>query len=191
MMAKIKNYAGKSHSNFEYREQNQEVYYAVGDIVKISKNDIQLFRRKTMQNKRLRSRLCTHKDIHDNLHEMFIMYSKAAYIRPHRHPNKSVSYHIVEGCVDVILFNEAGNVKEIIRMGDYLTGLTFYFRISDPHYYMPIPRSDFLVFEEITNGPFNDSHTVFAPWAPDDGDNFAVKKFMNALEVKIKRWPSN
>lgn len=178
----------ENFENISFREVNKEVCYATNKVVKISKKHIQLFKKKASYNKPQKIRLCAHKDINDRLHEMFIIFGKETYIRPHKHPNKSVSYHIVEGSADVVLFNEAGNLVDVVQMGNYSSRRIFYFRIEDPYYYAPIPRSSFLVFHEITNGPFSKSHTVFAPWAPEEIDNAAVKVFKKHLSKDIKNF---
>ena len=172
-------------SGASFREVNKEVYYATGKIIKLGKSDIELFREKAGNNAPKKIRLCTHRDMHNKLHEMFIMFGKGAYVRPHKHPGKSISYHIVEGAADIVLYNESGKIADVIKMGGYLSGSIFYFRIDEPFYYMPIPRSDMLVFHEITNGPF-DNDTVFAPWAPAENDKSAVQEFMRYLKITIK-----
>lgn len=177
------------NSDTRFREVNKEVYYAEDKLIKLGKSDIELLkeklREKAMANEPKKIRLCTHRDIHNKLHEMFIMFGKGTYVRPHKHPGKSVSYHIVEGSADIVLFDESGKIVEVIKMGDYLSGSVFYFRIDDPYYYMPIPKSNVMVFHEITNGPFNND-TVFAPWAPAENDKTAVQEFMKKLNLSIK-----
>ena len=173
------------NSGARFREVSKEVYYASGKIIKLGKSDIELFREKAGNNEPKKIRLCTHRDVNDKLHEMFIMFGKGAYVKPHKHPGKSISYHIVEGSADVVLFNESGRIAEVIKMGDYLSGRVFYFRIDDPFYYMPVPKSNILVFHEITNGPFNND-TVFAPWAPAENDKAAVQEFMEKLRMSTR-----
>lgn len=38
---------------------------------------------------------------------MLIVMAKGSYIRPHKHKNKSESFHIIEGLLDVIVFDLA------------------------------------------------------------------------------------
>lgn len=173
------------NSDARFREVNKEVYYATDKLIKLRKNDVELFKEKARNNEPKKIRLCAHRDTHNKLHEMFIMFGEGTYVRPHKHPGKSVSYHIIEGSVDVVLFDESGKIVEVIKMGRYLSGRVFYFRIDDPYYYMPIPKSNVIVFHEITNGPFNND-TVFAPWAPEENDKTAVREFMRKLEIFIK-----
>ena len=170
---------------------NGEVYYSADKVMMLGKKDILLFKDIAGSNRPKKARLCTHKDADDRLHEMFIIFGRNTYIRPHKHPNKSVSYHIVEGSADVVLFDEKGKIVEVIDMGSYNSGKIFYFRIFEQYYYTPIPKSDFIVFHETTNGPFDTAHTVFAPWAPDDKNKGASVEFMKDLMKSAKRFLQN
>lgn len=163
------------------KEFNQEVLFADERIVKVGSKEIEFLKKKASYNIRQRMRLCTHRDIADRLHEMLIVHQKDTYVRPHKHQNKIESFHIIEGAVDVILFDDDGNIIEVIRMGDYSSGSHFYYRISDPYYHTLLIKSDVLVFHETTNGPFNRSDTIFAPWAPEESDLIATNEFMTRL----------
>lgn len=165
---------------------NEEVLFANEIIVKVDVQDIELLKEKAKHNQRKRIRLCTHKDVEDKLHEMLIVHTKETYVRPHKHLNKSESFHIIEGLVDVVIFDENGNVTEVIQMGDYASGRRFYYRISDAYYHTLLIRSDVLVFHETTNGPFRRSETVFAPWAPEEKDSLAKEKFIKQLEILVE-----
>ena len=167
----------------DLKEFNEEVFFAIGKGLKIEFKDIKLLKDKSNSNERKRIRLCMHKTINDNLHEMFIIHAKDAYIRPHKHLNKIESLHVIEGIADVIIFDDVGKVIEAFRMGDYSSGYAFYHRYPDSGYHTLIIRSEFLVFHEVTSGPFKRSDTVLAQWAPDETDSAAVRDFMNGLSL--------
>lgn len=121
---------------------------------------------------------------------MFIVHKKGAYIRPHKHLSKSESLHVMEGTAYLVVFDDKGEITEIIEMGDFSSGNNFYYRMSGPYYHTLLIKSDYFVFHETTNGPFNRSDTVFAPWAAAEDNSIAVGEFMNNLEVYIKRFLS-
>ena len=160
---------------------NDEVYYSDDEIIKLSQKDIADFKTKAVANERERARLCSHRDVDDTLHEMVIIHTKGTYVRPHKHVHKSESFHVIEGRVDVIIYDESGNIANVIEMGNYASGLYFYYRLNDPLYHTLLIHSDFLVFHETTNGPFIRENTIFAPWAPEEKNTAAVKKFMDEL----------
>jgi cupin fold WbuC family metalloprotein len=138
-------------------------------------------------NKRKRIRLCTHEDIKDKLHEMFIVQAENAYIRPHKHLKKVESFHVIEGLADLILFNDRGNIKSVIRLGDYLSGNKFYYRISESVFHMLLLRSKFVVFHETTCGPFKKSATIVSEWSPAEEDVKSVKEYMNRISMEVNR----
>ena len=170
-----------------YEILNPEVLVTDESLVQISSPDIESLKTDAGRNERKRIRLCAHQDINDRLHEMLIVHTKEAYVRPHKHFNKSESVHIIEGLVEVVLFDEIGNIREVIRMGDYASGHRFYYRMSVPIYHTLLIRSEMLVFHETTNGPFIPADTIFAPWAPDEGDIVARQAYIERLEKLLAR----
>jgi len=116
---------------------------------------------------------------------MLIVHERGAYVRPHKHPGKTESTFIIEGTVDVVVFYDDGSIERVMRMGDYASGRTFYNRMASPVFHTLIIRSDVLVFHEVTNGPFNRSDTVFAPWAPDECDANAVNTYSADLKYRV------
>ena len=168
-----------------YLIENSEVLYAKDAITKVDQSDVNYFKQLSSNNLRNRVRLCTHLSPDNSLHEMIIVHGCEAYVRPHMHPGKSESTHIIEGIADVVVFDNTGGIDSIIRMGDYSSGRNFYYRMAAPIFHTLIIRSDVLVFHEVTNGPFNRKDTVFAPWAPADDDSAAVSAFMSELSEKV------
>ena len=169
---------------------NEEVLYAESRIVELDGQDIAELIRRADRNPRQRIRICSHPGVEDKLHEMLIVHARGTYVRPHKHLGKSESFHVVEGLVDVVLFDDHGGITKIISMGDYRSGAKFYYRLSDPHYHTLLIRSEHLVFHETTNGPFDPADTVFAPWAPDPKDDAATKDFMDKLATSVEKFAS-
>ncbi len=169
-----------------FKYVNEEVYFSSDEIIRLGRQDMIFLKEKAERNRRSRVRLCSHQDIEDKVHEMFIVHQKNTYVRPHKHLNKIESFHIIEGTVDIILFDERGIITELIRMGDYLSGDDFYYRIFANSYHTLLIRSDVLVFHETTSGPFNRGDTILALWAPDETDGTAVKSFMNKLSSSVE-----
>ena len=169
------------------KEISNEVFYADQSIVQVDQKDIQFLKDKALENKRQRSRLCTHHDTEDILHEMLIIHTPNTYVRPHKHVNKSESFHVLEGTANVIIFDADGHITKVVQMGDYLSGKTFYYRLSSCLYHTLIITSDIIVFHETTNGPFNRDDTVFASWSPSDNKH-EVAKYMENLVLKSQQF---
>jgi cupin fold WbuC family metalloprotein len=163
------------------RVESAEVLYATDGIVTVDAAAIAELKRDAGANPRRRIRLCAHAGVDDRLHEMLIVHARDAYVRPHKHIGKSESFHVIEGDVDVVIFDEGGGVTEVIQMGTVGSGRPFFYRIATPLFHTLLIRSAVLVFHEATNGPFNRADTVFAPWAPQEVDAAAVQTFLNRL----------
>jgi cupin fold WbuC family metalloprotein len=171
--------------NMHTKVINPEVLVADVSIVEVCRRDVELLKVSADENERKRIRLCAHRDIEDQLHEMVIVHTKDAYVRPHKHLNKSESIHIIEGFVDVVLFDEACNIDDVIHMGNYGSGNQFFLRMQVPHYHMLLIRSDILVFHETTSGPFRRSDTIFAPWSPEEADIASRRIFVEQVENSV------
>ena len=171
----------KNSGDNNFREMSKEVYYSVDDIAKLSKKDINFLKEKMLKNNLQRIRICAHKGIKDKIHEMFIVLRKNNYIRPHRHLNKSESFHLVEGNAKIVVFDNDGNIKDVICVDSYDSGKKFYYRMNNAFFHTVLPTSDFLIFHETVQGPFRKEDTVFAPWAPKEGDKEKENKYRKQI----------
>jgi len=169
---------------------NEEVFFTDEPIVKVSNEDITFLKRKSKSNQRKRVRLCAHRYVEDEVQEMLIVHTKDMYVRPHKHLNRSESFHIIEGLAEVIVFDDDGKVIEVIQMGDYSSGRRFYYRISESYYHTLNITSEFLVFHETTKGPFRRADTIFAQWSPEEDDSVGSKRYMKQLVKYVEFWNS-
>ena len=165
-------------------KENDEVLYSSKDFVAINKSDLQELKNLSLLNKRKRIRLCAHMKPSEKLHDMIIIHAKDCYVRPHKHASRAESITILEGEVDLVLFEEDGSISKVIRMGELRTNKTFFYRLSSSIYHMFIIRSEFLVFHEATEGPFNKEDTIFPKWSPPEESNILVD-FIDSIESNI------
>lgn len=169
------------------RTLSEEVLVAEGPIVAIGADDIEELKRASLSTARRRIRVCTHPGDDDRLHEMLIVHAAGAYVRPHKHVGKSESMHVLEGEADVVFFDDGGEVSEVVPLGPYGSPRRFYYRVDTPIFHTLLIHSDFLVFHEVTNGPFRREESVFAPWAPEEADPAACDAFLERLGESISR----
>ncbi|WP_004472205.1 WbuC family cupin fold metalloprotein [Leptospira santarosai] len=165
---------------------SEEVYHSIHQFFSLQKNDMNVLTEIAKETKRKRARICSHLNSNELLQEMFIVHPKDTYVRPHKHINKPESMMILEGEVDFIAFDEAGGIKDILSMGAYHTGKIFYDSMRSSMYHTLLIRSEWLVFLEITKGPFKKEDTIFAPWSPEENDTESVREFMNTIEQRLK-----
>jgi len=171
--------------------ESDEVLYADDPIVNLMGKDLELLKQRARLNSRQRVRLCSHPDLTDKLHEMIIVIRKNICVPPHKHPKKSESIHIIEGLADVVIFNDDGTINQVLPLGEYGSGRFFYCRMNSSVYHTLLIRSEFLIFHETTNGPFQKDSTQFAPWSSGISDPESCKIYLEQLDESVARFIMN
>jgi cupin fold WbuC family metalloprotein len=167
---------------------SEEVYAVDEPIAHLGQAEIDYLKNNVYQTKRRRIRVCTHRDIQEKLHEMFVCYVKETYVRPNKHFKKDESLHIIQGTADFIFFDEKGQIIDIAPLGDYASGRNFYCRIPESVYHTFVIKSDIIVIHESIPGPFCREDTAFAPWAPEEENLQAVNDFMINLAQHAEKY---
>ncbi len=174
-----------SKHEMNYRKISDEVYYTHNPIIKVTRNVVELLKKKALLNERKRVRLCTHGGIEDTVHEMLIVHARHNYVPPHKHMAKSESFHLIEGRLQVVIFHDDGRIREVIPMGDVSSGEIFYYRLSESFFHTVIPLTDWVVFHETTKGPFLREETIFPSWAPDESNSKGAIEYVRYLHRQI------
>ena len=117
-----------------------------------------------------RARLCLHRSDTDNLHEMIIALAHDCLFQPHRHREKTESFHIIEGRLIVVIFKNDGTPERSLLLSPAGEGGAVCYRMCEPAFHAVIPLDPVVVFHEVTNGPFVPNAAIFANWAPEAGD---------------------
>lgn len=160
---------------------NDEVFVARDRIVRFGADEIDFLKKQAKASLRKRARICAHRSDTDPLHEMLIAVSAESYIRPHKHDVKSESFHIVEGVVDVVIFDDDGGIADLIELGEPKPGGRFFYRLAEPAFHTLLIKTEFLVVHEVTNGPFAPEHTRTAEWAPGEDTPAEAAKYMSRV----------
>ena len=176
-----------------YKIVNEEIFYTKELITKVTVDDISLLKHNASNNSRKRVRLCTHQNINDSTHEMMIIHAKGNYIPPHKHILKSESFHLIEGLLDVVLFDDFGTITEIIHMSINENEKAFYYRIPANCYHTLLILSDWLVYHETTSGPFDRQQMKFAQWAPSENveEIESQREYLKKLSKQIMSFNNN
>ena len=150
-------------------------------IIDLNKNQLESLKKKALEASNSRYRLCLHHSIDEQVHEMINVFHKLTYIQPHRHPiGKTESYHIIEGKLIVLIFNNDGKVIKRINMENYEAGEVFIYRITANIWHMPVPNSEFVLFHETFSGPFDkDNDVIYSDWSPNESNVESIKLFLN------------
>ena len=161
---------------------NEEVLISELPIISLTMAEILELKDIADSNARHRARVNAHQNISVPLHEMLIVHKRGFYCQPHKHLAKSESFHIIEGRMKVILFDDDGAILQSITMGNTAPDETIFYRLSKPIYHMVILESDFAIYHEVTTGPFSKEDSLFAPWAPsEDQDAKTQQKFVSEV----------
>lgn len=136
-----------------------------------------------------RSRYNLHSGPDSLVHEMVIGLLGDTYIRPHRHSQKEESFHIIEGELSVLLFDQDGAVTRCIPMSCTRPGSHLIYRLSPAVWHTVIIHSPFAVIHEVTNGPFTPDSAEFAEWAPIPERSVEAQRYLRRLEELIRHQP--
>jgi cupin fold WbuC family metalloprotein len=171
------------------RQQSPEVFHSDEPIGKFGNSEMEILRKALPGTPGRRVRVCMHKSTEDTYQEMFIMFSKGSYLAASKHLGKDESVDVIEGKADFVLFDEAGEITNVIAVGDRSTGLPFYLRTPHERNHAWIVRSDVFAVHETTEGPFRREDTVLAPWSPSNvNDPVAVPKYQEQLEKQVAQF---
>ncbi len=123
-------------------------------------------------------RLCLHEGPEARLHDMIVVQYVEQYPRPHKHLEIGESYHIVEGEMGIVVFDDGGEIVDACRMD---TSGTAVYSVGAGTYHTNFPLTDVAVYHESRPGPFKGGDSVLAPWAPDEKDGDAARRFVEEL----------
>lgn len=168
-------------------QKSKSVFYpsAIIDFLELSNADTDfLLNKKNIFNKK--SRLCLHKNPKSKIHEMLIMHKSRAYVRPHKHTQKTESFILLKGKLKVIIFDDKGNILKVINMSPFNSSKIFYYKMQKSYFHSFIIEQDSFFFE-ITKGPFKKNETIFPSWAPNEKDFLLIKKYQKDLNDKVNK----
>jgi cupin fold WbuC family metalloprotein len=143
-----------------------EVFRECGSIVEIGPDWLSRLKTSAVESPLGRCRVCVHIDDGAMVQEMILALRQDVLFRPHRHPNRTESFHMIEGALDIVVFNEGGTPVRAVQLAAIGGGKPFYYRLNEALYHAILPRTPLVVFHETTTGPFSRGDTQFADWAP-------------------------
>ena len=160
---------------------NNEVEINQKDLFTLDKSWIKRIKLLAKNNHSGKYRTCIHKSAKDLLHEMLIVHTLGAYVRPHKHRTNSESLQFIEGEGTAIIFNSDGSIYQSFKVGELASGRTLYYKMENNLYHMLLIESSFLVFKETTKGPFIRNNTIFPKWAPDGKNQNEVQEYIRNI----------
>ncbi|MDP4488571.1 MULTISPECIES: WbuC family cupin fold metalloprotein [Pseudoalteromonas] len=152
------------------------------DVLTVDNSTLDMLKARALASPTKRFRLCCHRNNQDPIQEMIIVLHRSALMTPHRHPqHKSESYHLIEGEMEVFIFDDKGQVSQRIPMSDSGQD-AFMYRLSAPLWHLPIARSEWVVYHECYVGPFDkDIDVEYAPWAPSEDKPDELQEYYRTI----------
>ena len=119
-------------------------------------------------NVRSRARLCLHPHPDDLHQEMLIVMARSAIEVPHRRTIGFDSKVVVEGQADLRYYSPVGDFLRSVSLGH---DSSLYVHTVGTEYHSLVAESDWFVFLEILQGPFDGHTTEWASWGDEIGRN--------------------
>lgn len=165
----------------QFRQEGPEVYYAPPGFVAIGDAEVDWLIARARELPRKRSRLCLHKDPQAPVHDMLIVHHQSCYVRPHRHHTRSETFSVLRGEATALLFDEIGNIEDLISLGISGSGRVSTYRMPPKLFHGLIIESEWLVFMESTIGPFDVQSSESASWSPDGKTAIEYQHYIQEL----------
>ena len=145
----------------QYQRVSDEVFYSTQPILTVTSELISKMKLMADRNPSGKVRICAHPRPEDPLHEMLLVLKRTVRFKHHLHLKKSESFHVIEGRLNVEIFDAEGSLTRTIEMGDYSSGLAFFYRLNAERFHTVTPVSDYVVYHETTQGPFDPEQTLY------------------------------
>ena len=129
-----------------WRSVGEEVLYSDQGTVLVDGAAVAELKRLAAGTRRRRMRLCAHPDPEAPVHDMIIVHGRDVYVRPHRHPAKAESLHVIEGLAQALFFDEYGRIDEIVALGPAGSDRHFFYRLPPGRFHALVIESDWFVF---------------------------------------------
>lgn len=152
------------------------------DVFVLKTKYIDLLKKKADKSKNKSYRILFHKNNKHLTHEMMICFKKNAVIPVHKHPiNRSESYHILQGSMNVYFFEDDGKPYGFINLSKKNNQI--FYRLSCSKFHLLVPNSKYLVYHETVTGPFLTNKDIIYPkW----GSKFNTSEKINLFLKKNK-----
>lgn len=146
-----------------YFEKRAGVYFPTSQPAKLDASDFAKLRDIARESESGTARICLHSSEDDLLQEMVIAHAAHAFVRPHRHPDRDVTFSCIEGTAEIVFFDEGGGIREVLKFGIGL-GRTRILRVPAGRFYSQIPEDGGFIFHELIAGPFSSNLSEWSNW---------------------------
>ena len=129
-------------------------------------------------------RLCLHFGPDADFHDMIILEHKGRYYRPHKHPEHGETWHILEGRLGVLGFDDTGKITDATVL-ERSTNVIY--RVGLDCYHAVFPLTDVVIYHESKPGPFlGAGDAVFPEWSPSPDDAAGIKTHAKRMALALE-----
>lgn len=130
-----------------------------------------------------------HHTIHDNgadpVQRFIVAALPHSYFRPHRHATKSELALILRGSVEVVTFDDAGQVLGRYDVGEGADSIAY--ETPQATWHTLLPGASGVTFLEVKQGPYDPATAQeLASWAPAEGGP-GVTEYLDSLRAARPR----
>lgn len=145
------------------RKKNERVFYAKVNPCALSRQQMFLLKELACLHNIPVFRCCLHIDDKCDIHEMLMMHTRPTSVGPLKQKKTSLSYHVLEGALDIKMHDETGIVKTeyFLGKGGAPESRLVSLRLNASEYRSVHSISHFSIFLEVASGPFRDSDTLW------------------------------
>jgi cupin fold WbuC family metalloprotein len=158
---------------------NEGVFQLEEDFSVLEEDMIKTLIDESIRSNKRRARINFHPNGRSNCQEMIICLQNDAELPIHYHENKSESFHVIEGTLGIVLLDEGfdKNADFIILNGE--VGPVYY-RLNSSKAHLVVGLSDYVIFHEVTEGPYNGKPPKMPEWSIGKEDE------VESLRVKLR-----
>ena len=145
-------------------------------------------KKKIIKKKISKFKICLHKNKNYPVQEMINFSYGFNYNRPHKHLSiVNESYHLIEGGMEIYMLDEKSEVIKKIKLhSDKKHGLPIIFKINKPIFHFVVPSTKWLVYHEVTTGPWKNELVKYAKFAPLGNNDNKGFEFYKVIKKKSK-----
>ena len=149
------------HLDLIARRTSPEVFHANEWGISWGREVVDELKDVAASSERARARLCLHPAPDDLHQEMLIVMADTAVERAQRRTIGFDTKVVIEGNATLRYYTPTGDLTRSVKLGrDQAT----YIHSRSTEYHSLLVESDWFVFLEILQGPFDNETTKFAPW---------------------------
>ncbi len=139
----------------------------------VDRRIIEWLKSKALASPTRRARICLHETSDEIVQEMIIAVHKTSFVPPHYHPYKEETFNVMEGKASMLIFSADGKITEKYELSA-LTSLeqksadSYFYRVKRNTIHGLVLKTEWLIFHEVTSGPYRSDGIKIPDWAPKD-----------------------